>query len=365
MDLKNNIAGWYFSAAEIQEAMFGKRMLNPSLDLSNPCNLNCPYCFVEEKSSTRKVRRSNELNIEETLVLIDTFSSCGAKAITIVGAGEPTIDPHFKQVVEAISARGITTVLFTNGIALAHDPNIVHFLNKHGASVVLKYNAISPAIQDAVAGRLGYTAKRDMALEFLLDEGFAAHEPTRLGLDIMVFKGNINEIPKIHLYCRRNNLYPIAGDYIPTGRTEAGTFHGQAAFVWDNSDKKMHLENILAPPSPEERVHLFNELSQIDEKFGIKRNIHSAYYGGGICTQILGLYVDISGNIWPCVARKSRTNTGYLEKPLGNIRSGSSVSEIWLNDPSLEELRQTFNGGCPYKPTLPYPDHNKPSVVNS
>lgn len=349
MDVKNSIAGWYLSETEIQEAVSGKRMLIASLDLSNPCNLNCPYCFIEEKSSTRKIRRPDELNIKETLAVIDTFSSCGTKTVTIVGAGEPTIDPHFEQVVEAISTRGMITVLFTNGITLVHNPRIVRFLNECGASVILKYNAINPELQDAVAGRQGYAAKRDAALELLLDEGFSAHEPTRLGLDIMVFEGNIEEIPKIHLYCRQNNLYPIAGDYIPTGRTEGGFFHGYAALTGDNGDTRTYLESILAPPSPEERSHLFSALKEIDGRFGIDRSKHSAYYGGGICTQILGLYVDVLGDIWPCVARKTRTNAGYIEKSLGNIRKGSSLSEIWQADPYIKELRRVFIGACPYK----------------
>src|SRR5438445_12203316 len=104
-DPRNCLAGWYFSANDIAEALTDGRMLNPSIDLTNACNLNCPYCYIEEKNSRRKVRRPDELSHEETLAVIDDFISCGAKTINIVGAGEPTIDPHFEQTVDYIASQ--------------------------------------------------------------------------------------------------------------------------------------------------------------------------------------------------------------------------------------------------------------------
>ena len=46
-------------------------MLNPMLDLSNPCNLNCPYCYIEDKNSPRKKRKPNELTLGETKKIIE------------------------------------------------------------------------------------------------------------------------------------------------------------------------------------------------------------------------------------------------------------------------------------------------------
>ena len=87
--------GWDFDTETLRRAIRGEVMPNPSIDLGNPCNLNCPYCFVEEKFSPRKVRRSDELSIEETRAVIKDFHAAGACTVNIVGAGEPTIDPHF------------------------------------------------------------------------------------------------------------------------------------------------------------------------------------------------------------------------------------------------------------------------------
>ena len=225
-DLRNTLAGWDFSQDEITSALRAGEMLNPSIDLTNACNLNCPYCYIEEKNSARKLRRPDELKHEEISAILRDLKACGAQTINIVGAGEPTIDPHFEETVQDIHDLGLRTVLFTNGIRLASDQSLVHFLYSRSTSVVLKYNSSDSHTQDLVAGRIGYTVKRDQALTHLFDAGFNAHSPTRLGIDMMAFKGNSHEIVNIHRWCRDENIFPICGEYIPTGRTASGAFNG-------------------------------------------------------------------------------------------------------------------------------------------
>lgn len=349
---QNSIEGWYFTQEEIAAVLTNGHMINPSIDLSNPCNLNCPYCYIEEKNTSRKVRKPNELTHEETVAVIKDLQSCGAKTINIVGAGEPTVDPHFEETVELIYSLGMTTVLFTNGIRFVSDPDLVRFVHRKKVSVVLKYNSTSAEVQDLVAGRKGYAEKRDRALEFFLDAGFAGHEPTRLGLDTIVFQGNLSEIPEIHRMCREKNIFPIAGEFIPTGRTENGKFQGHNALIGFSEDEKTRIADLLQPITSNQRQQLLRQLAQIDERFEIKRIGPCAYFGGGICTQILGLYIDIEGNIWPCVARNKRTPSGFENGLLGNVRNGESAAKIWKQHAYLKTLRRQFNGGCPYKQAL-------------
>jgi MoaA/NifB/PqqE/SkfB family radical SAM enzyme len=350
--LRNSIAGWSFSEEEIKEAITGKRMLNPSIDLTNACNLNCPYCYIEEKNSERKVRKPNELTLEETLRVIDDLIVCGAKSINIVGAGEPTIDPHFEEIVKYIHAKGLTTVLFTNGIRFFHFSKLLRLLYDWNVSIVLKYNFTDAMNQDLVAGRQGYTIKRNSVLELLLDYGFNSHTPTRMGLDIIVFSGNSDEILKIHKWCRRNNIFPIAGEYIPTGRTENGEFQGQKALEIFDNEEKNSLSRMLQPIDIKTRTKLYKEIKDYDQKVGIEHNPDVAYYGGGICTQILGLYIDIEGNIWPCVARKKIKNNIMFDGLLGNVRKGAKPSNIWLESYFTDKLGVHYNGGCPFKKSL-------------
>jgi len=284
--------------------------------------------------------------------VIDDLYSCGAKTINIVGAGEPTIDPYFEDVIKYISKKGMVTVLFTNGIKLASKSELVGFLYDHNVSPILKYNSISNDVQDLVAGQKGYAKKRNAALEMLIAKGFNKGEPTRLGIDMMAFRGNWEELPKIHQWCRENNIFPIAGDYIPTGRTDNGIFEGIKALNAFDSASLQKTINLLQPISGKQRLELLNKLDSIDNKYGISRAGCFSYFGGAKCTQILGLYIDIEGNIWPCIARKKKLN-GHLQNGLmGNVRERIKPSEIWRYNNYLKHLRANYNGGCPYKPTL-------------
>lgn len=351
---RNSLTGWLFSADQIRRATANGDMLNPSIDLTNACNLNCAYCYVEEKNSRRKARRADELSLQETLELLRDLSSCGAKTINIVGAGEPTIDPHFTRVIDAIADLDMIPVVFTNGILLASRYSLCGFLYSRNASVVLKYNSISPAKQDAVAGRKHYSTKRDQALSNLLEVGFASSMPTRLGIDIIVFRGNLCEIPQIHSNCRQQNIFPIAAEFIPTGRTDGGTFHGQSALLGLSTEASSLASRLLQPISDEERLGLLAELASIDATYGIGRPPAFAYFGGAICTQLLGLYIDIGGDIWPCVARKKKilSGPGFTAGLLGNFRRGDRPSEIWRRNAYIRRLREHFTGACPYKAPL-------------
>jgi len=350
-DSDNNIlAGWAFSQVDIRHAIENGHLLNPSIDLSNPCNLNCPYCFTEEKNSERKLRYPNELSIEEIQVILQDMVSCGAKSINIVGAGEPTIDPHFENIVEEISELGATPIIFTNGIFLADRPNLVDLLYKIGASVVIKCDSLQNNLQDLFAGRTGYSVQRNLAIKTMFNRGFNSHKPTRLGFDTIVCHGNLDEIAEIYIYCRQNNIFPIVTEFIPTGRTEHGKFAGHAAIKGLSEEDKKSIITLLKPLTQTERSSLYQILLKIDlDRFGVIHHKSPAYFNGSPCTQLLGIYVDIHGDLWPCVARSIRQNSKNISGLLGNTREGLLPSDAWRNHPYLKKIRISYSGACPYK----------------
>jgi MoaA/NifB/PqqE/SkfB family radical SAM enzyme len=348
----NCLAGWYFTRAEIESALSNKQMLNPSIDLSNICDLNCHYCFIEGKNSSQKVRTPGELTFQDKLRVIDDFYLSGAKTINIVGAGEPTLDPDFEKITDYIAGKNMKTVLFTNGIRFYRQPELIDFLCDREVSIVLKYNSTSNEIQDLVTGRNGYSRIRNRVLEYLMDTDLNTYEPTRLGLDLIVFNGNVKDIPKIYDWCRKNNVYPIAAEYIPSGRTEGGVFQDNESLINFQEWQKKRVRELLQPITQVQRTGLLIKLQFIDNCCGIKRTPRFAHFCGDICSQILGMYVDIEGNIWPCVAKKKKIGHEFVNGYMGNIRRGDLPSEKWRNHEYMEIIRKSFNGCCPYKPGL-------------
>ena len=344
-----SLSGWTFSEESIRRALAGEILLNPSLDLGNPCNLNCPYCFVEEKNSFRKARRKGELAWDEIASVVSNFLDAGAETINLVGAGEPTIDPQFCEVVEQVFKGNGRVVLFTNGTTLKNS-EVVNFLWEHNVTVILKYNSNSASIQDAVVGKVGYTEERDRALQLLIDAGFNATKPTRLGIDTLAFEGNLEELPVIHKWCRERNIYPLTAEFIPAGRTGDGTVEAVVALDHIEASLAGTARSILRPLSDEQREWLRVSIEMVDQELGLWHFGPKAYFGGGVCTQLLGVYVDIEGRIWPCVARTSSKQRS--REPLGWIRRGDRPSDIWRNSDYLEEIRRSYTGACPYKPSL-------------
>lgn len=352
-DRRNTVAGWSFSEEELTAALRGTVLLNPSIDLTNACNLNCPYCFIEEKNSTRKARRPDELTVSEILAVLSDLAENGARTVNIVGAGEPTVDPFFAEIVAEMARLELTPVVFTNGVRIAQEPGAADALWNVGATVVLKYNSTNGPVQDLVAGRDGYASLRDAALTRLVQKGFSAPTPTRLALDTIAFQGNYAELPAIHRFCRSHNIHPLIADYIPTGRTEGGAFFGHQATQHLPVAARSSVSGILQPLDCGQRQTLFAELAEIDRReFGIERPPHCAYYSGGVCSQSLGIYVDIQGNIWPCVARARVVGGERLSGLLGNVRHGQKPSVIWRAHPYFRSLRDNYTGACPYKPAL-------------
>ncbi len=193
-------------------------MIHLVAETTNICNHDCEYCYTVEyvlRNSKAHLRKlPGELELEERLKLIDEAAALGAITYDIVGAGEPTIDPHLFTQIEYAHSKGMVPVVFTNGYVLQ--------------------------------------------------------------------KGNETE----------------------------------AAFS--------------------DIVRLFQECRRIDkEEFGIEHSAKMPYLGyGQTCTQYMGLYVTIKGDIFGCVGQS---------ESYGNVKQ-RNLKDVWQE---RLPLLQKYNGGCP------------------
>ena len=320
--------GWDFSANEIVEALRDDRMLNPAYELaSNACPWNCFFCFTEDPDNPEesKKRLKGEMSLDDRISLIDQSVDLGAKSINIIGAGEPTIDRYFWQIVEHIASKGITPIVYTEGALKLTDQDFAKRLYDTGATVVLKVNSLADEAyqNETVKGgterrrplKLNYFTERNKALEVLMDTGFNDHDPTRLAFDTIICKENYDEIPAMHRFARDNNIFVLFVGYLPSGRSTS---------LAQNAVSKA------------EQFAMFDELARIDKvEYGIEHKAIFPYAGGVPCSiRGLGLYVKIRGEVWDC--------PGEME-PMGNATQ-EPLTEIWNR---AKEIRAGFNGGCP------------------
>ncbi len=336
---------WTFSGKALREAIKGERLLNVSLDLSNECNLNCPYCYTAPAKSSQREQSTGSLSFEEYKEIVIQLKEAGTKTINIIGAGEPTMYARFDELVEFISLQGIKVCIATNGILLSSQNKRIDLLNEINATIILKVNSRNNHLQDLLVGRNGYASVRDNTLKKLIGKGFNKETPTRLAINTLLIKPIYTELYDIFLFCRENNISLIASVYMPTGRTSELVFQGKEA-IPNNLNVLADLD-LYQPLARDEIVKILAQMKEYDLKNNIIRAAHPAYISGIACTQLLGIQIDNHGKVWSCPARKMFNHGRIEEQPLTENRTKKYLT-IW-NETISSNMRELYNGVCLYK----------------
>jgi len=281
--------------------------------------------------------------LPDYLLIIDKLAEAGAKTVNIIGGGEPTVDPNFREIAQYIKSLGIKVLVATNGIEIANSDSLLKFLSDIEASIVIKVNSFNGSLQDTLVGKSGYANARDIALKRLIESGFNQTHPTRLGINTLLMKSNIDKVFDIFVFCRENNITFISGNYMPTGRTEASVFQGDY-LLEDKSEKKL-----FEPVSTEQYKAVRKQILEYDTTNGFPVNSPDAYISGLPCIQGLGIQIDNEGKIWHCPARHQVVDGNLLSKEICVNAISQNLSDLWLNETYLYSFRNNYNGYCPYK----------------
>jgi len=308
--------GWNFSKKKVNAARKKGEMLMLYMDTTAACDLHCIYCQARSGKAL-----PNELTWNERKDIIDQAKNLGCETIHIAGQGEPTIDPLFWNCIKYIQTKGILPVVFTHGMHVTDD--IARRLFDLNVSVIIKVHSFDAKNQDWIAGMRGYTEKRDAAIQNLFNVGFNQTRPTRIGIDTVITQQNIDEVPSIFRWARKNNVFPEI-------KTLLSAHRGASKFV----KEKMAV-------SPQDIQQLYYNLLSIDQsEFGYSWTPRPPYVAWHCDFYYYHMYVNILGDAMPCV--------GFtLEKPLGNTRE-EPLAEIW-NSPFMMKIRnidKNLHGAC-------------------
>lgn len=82
-----------------------------TLDVTNLCNLRCPYCPTGAKRDAGRLQRTMPLSLIDQL--LDEIGSY-LISVNLFNWGEPFVNPHIAEIVERIHARGIFTQISSN-----------------------------------------------------------------------------------------------------------------------------------------------------------------------------------------------------------------------------------------------------------
>jgi MoaA/NifB/PqqE/SkfB family radical SAM enzyme len=118
-------------------------------ELTNRCNMGCPYCFLGENPDGV----IPDMPTREVKYLIRKLADNGARMLNYAG-GEPLLRDDLPELIEYGKGLGLQTVLSTNGILLSGDmiKELGHYLDW----VSLPVDGYDQATHDSVRGREGH-----------------------------------------------------------------------------------------------------------------------------------------------------------------------------------------------------------------
>lgn len=114
------------------------------LDMTNICNMRCPFCFGFFGKSNASLR------LNEAKDIIKQVRDFGGRGLTFTGGGEPLCNPATPETVRYANQAGIDIGFITNGLALNED--IAKVLVKNCVWIRISLDAASPEVYETTHG---------------------------------------------------------------------------------------------------------------------------------------------------------------------------------------------------------------------
>ena len=279
------LVGYTYDPEDAYKARDENRLLAIRLETNRSCNLRCRYCYAESGD-----KLENELTYGALTDVVGQAKELGVYSVVVIGGGEPTIHPQFRELISFIHSLNIIPMIFTNTITMTRE--LAEFLYAKKASVMGKLDSLRPEVQDFLAGRRGAFSRIQRGLNNLMEAGFTHVEDPhrlRLGVSFVSNRLNLGEIEEIWHFCRQRNIFPNMEILTPTGRAKQ-----------ELPDHGVTLEEIK-----DYKLRLL----EIDRScYGYNWLPYTPLAASGCLQHLYSLYGTIEGNVRPCAPTKFDEN---------------------------------------------------------
>jgi len=271
------LEGYSYSIAEALKARNNKNILSIRLETSLRCNARCIYCCNRSGKAL-----TNELSYDKLIELILEAKALKARSVVVIGGGEPTIYPQFRDLISFIFQNNLIPVIFTNTQTITKD--LASFLFNNNVSVITKLDSLNEEIQDKMIGIKDGSKKIMEGLNYLIEAGYTKNLKNssiyKLGASFVVNRINATTIPDVWRFCRDNNIFPNLEMMVP-------------------NEKGKEMNDYLL--SREECKTLKLNLLEIDRnEYGFNWLPYTPIPASG-CFQVLyNMYITVRGIVRPC-----------------------------------------------------------------
>lgn len=320
------LEGYTYEPEDAYKARNENRLLAIRLETNRSCNLRCRYCYAESGDELQ-----NELSYEALTNVVRQAKELGVHSVVVIGGGEPTIHPKFRELISLTHSLDIIPMIFSNTITMTRE--LAEFLYAKKASVMGKLDSLHPEVQDFLAGRRGAFGRIQRGLKNLMEAGFTQvddQRKLRLGVSFVSCKLNLGEIEEIWHFCRQRNIFPNMEILTPTGRAKR-ELPGHSPTLAEIREYKLRL-------------------LEIDRScYGYDWLPYTPLAASGCLQHLYSLYVTIEGNVRPCAPTKFDENPALKHNgiyPHSILRR--SLREVY-QDPLFHYVRnidQYLEGKC-------------------
>ena len=293
-----------------------------TVGLTNYCNHKCTWCYID---FAKDAKNRIDANLEKMLCALSQAKAHGAKALTIVGDGEPTLHPEFELFLKEAYSLGYEIGLFTNGGWKRH--SITEAIVSYCRFVRFSVDAASKETHK----KTHLTSDFDHVLDNIAAVVATKRENLTVGVQFAFNQDNIHEIQKAAQVYKSLHVDYLA--YKP---------------VYKNELNDSHKENLVESKSTYQLLEKAKQEETEDFKIYWKNwQLNALVYekeaprGYEVCRAIwLSPYFDENGNVEFCGNIKGRGFT------IGNIYE-QSFNEIWMGKTHQDKVKAIDLKQCP------------------
>lgn len=319
------------------------------LNVTNACNLSCPFCGISAGSPLNE-----ELTLEELHDLLNQAKALGIKNV-LLGGGEPFLRPDFLDLLHICDNLGIRISIETNGTLINED--IIHALKSLSmVEVEVSLDGITAETHERLRGKKGCFSATLNGIKLL------AESKIPFFIQTLLSEINYEEIPELLKFANNiHSSYRLLVRALPIGRGKS--IENRQLNAWK-------IKNIMDFIFEETRKHGYS----VDIGVGPALIPPDLLNKNKICdlTASCGVTADGYVSLCPLIA-------DFPELRAGNIRE-RPLSDIWEQEDIFVKLRrsspgdlkgicrmcranETCRGGCRVYAYAAYHDFNAPDPI--
>lgn len=287
------------------------------LTTNRTCNNQCVWCYAQNA-------QDQIMKLENAVQVIDSLKAINIKKIVLIG-GEPTIYPHFFEVLEYINKKHISISIVTNGRKFAD----IEFVKKCVDKGIKSINISLKAFTEDDYYKLTKSGGLNEAIKGyhnLLKYGF---HPT---LSYVVSNKDTFDIDKIISFIKKHSLDNLMFQFV---KPVLGDTSSEIMPLWDMAQC---VHNVYYGMK-DSQINYFVELSFplcLIEKDVLDNLIKNNRVSTGChLTKGSGIIFDPSLNVLPC---NHFVDLPFCKKNIGSVKD---IFQLW-NSPEVVEFRKTI-----------------------